>query len=316
MQVYHPGDSDFIFRDKYFGRSLDAASFEQNLFEFLHSGGSEHANDSDPQRRGHFREDLVPLLVERLEAFKRVVGLQPDYRFYSSSLLLLYEGAVPVDYDPASSLQSIHSRADVRFIDFAHAARTPPEEHGLLDCGLLMGLQNLIHLLLKIYHRHARNHSRAFPVVSSVRLAAVEQVDDAMFVMDPPPPLNDSTPLDALHAGDGMLSAADVVTPRHRVLLPSILIGSQRCYRLNDTSASVRTQTAEVAPQQLCALERDCEANTCDDGVESHRKLTEREPVLPVWGDGAFFYCPNGLEVTEQFVLTCCVFVFQNLSTC
>jgi hypothetical protein len=119
MQVFHPGDQEFLFRDKYFGRSIDAGAFEENLLDFLYNGSADVADASsnaEPssktrKRRGFFREDLVPLLVERLEAFKKVVGLQTQYRFYSSSLLLLYEGAVPADYDPCTILPHFCLRA-------------------------------------------------------------------------------------------------------------------------------------------------------------------------------------------------------------
>ncbi len=37
----------------------------------------------------------------------------------------------------------------------------------MLDCGVLLGLQNLIHLLLKNYHFHAKNHLRPFPQVTT-----------------------------------------------------------------------------------------------------------------------------------------------------
>jgi inositol-hexakisphosphate kinase len=121
MQVYHPGDKEFLFRDKYFGRSIDAGAFEENLLDFLYNGGVSVADASansessaaTQKRRGFFREDLVPLLVERLEAFKKVVGLQTQYRFYSSSLLLLYEGAVPADYDPCTIRLLLLSSCDV-----------------------------------------------------------------------------------------------------------------------------------------------------------------------------------------------------------
>lgn len=114
MQVYHPTEREFQFRDKYHGRQIDtydddlicslmqldlcllallnfdafslicdignnSVEFENTLVEYLHN-------------RVHFREDLIPLFVERLEAFKKVIGLQSEYRFYSSSLLMLYEG--------------------------------------------------------------------------------------------------------------------------------------------------------------------------------------------------------------------------------
>lgn len=162
MQVYKPLIKQYIFRDKYYGRKIDSGEFERNIYEYFFNGNI-------------FREDVIPELIEKLEHFKRVIGFQTKYRFYSSSLLLVYEG----DISPQSETSKFNfelsftgnSPADVRLIDFAHAAFTPPEEENMLDGGLLLGLQNLIHLFLRVYHKHSKSTSRNLPVISEVFIA-------------------------------------------------------------------------------------------------------------------------------------------------
>ena len=80
MQVYHPTKDLYLFRDKYFGRSLDADGFEQALRDFFHDG--ERVVD-----------EVVAAFVARMEKMRRAVLLWTrGRRFYSSSLLLVYEG--------------------------------------------------------------------------------------------------------------------------------------------------------------------------------------------------------------------------------
>jgi hypothetical protein len=164
----------------------------------------------------------------------------------------------------ALSMQSIHSRVDVRFIDFAHTAPTPDEEAGLLDCGVLMGLQNLIHLLLKVYHGHARNHTRAFPLVSSLHL----QPDESNAA-----------------GGAATGSASDLGTPSlSSTMLPTIIVGTQRCLRRPQSltgayggSASGGDAAVDAAAMTLA----DSSNSSMTNDPRAHAAVIE----MPVWGD-------------------------------
>ena len=80
MQVYHPQQDLYLFRDKYYGRALDAGGFEQALHDFFHDGE-------------RLVDEVVRAFVVRMEKMRRaVLQWTRGRRFYSSSLLLVYEG--------------------------------------------------------------------------------------------------------------------------------------------------------------------------------------------------------------------------------
>ncbi|OMJ28963.1 Inositol hexakisphosphate kinase 3 [Smittium culicis] len=80
LQVYKRTSHHYLFQDKYFGRSLDAHTFKRTLIEFLDNG-----------------EEIVvlhilPLLRKLVILFKTISQIH-GFRFYGSSLLLVYDGA-------------------------------------------------------------------------------------------------------------------------------------------------------------------------------------------------------------------------------
>jgi inositol-hexakisphosphate 5-kinase len=91
-QVWRPSDEGYMYRDKYFGRKLTDSQFAGTLRDFFDNGC-------------RLRAELLPPLIRRLSIFRDTILNLPAYRFYSSSLLLIYEGADP---DPDES-QQCHS---------------------------------------------------------------------------------------------------------------------------------------------------------------------------------------------------------------
>ena len=80
MQVYHPTKDLYLFRDKYYGRALDAEGFERSLRDFFFDGE-------------RVVEEVVRGFIGRMEKMRRaVLQWTKGRRFYSSSLLLVYEG--------------------------------------------------------------------------------------------------------------------------------------------------------------------------------------------------------------------------------
>ena len=69
-------------RNKYYGRKLDVEGFREALCQFLHNGN-------------RLRTDAIIPLVEKLQELKAVLMNLDTYRFYTSSLLLIYEGLDP-----------------------------------------------------------------------------------------------------------------------------------------------------------------------------------------------------------------------------
>ncbi|XP_060070400.1 inositol hexakisphosphate kinase 1-like [Ylistrum balloti] len=81
MQVYQANTQKYICHNKYYGRSLSVEGFKQALCQFLHNGHT-------------LRTELVHEIVKRLQDLHQSVTEQDTFRFYSSSLLIMYDGVV------------------------------------------------------------------------------------------------------------------------------------------------------------------------------------------------------------------------------
>ncbi|KAG7494728.1 inositol hexakisphosphate kinase 2-like [Solea senegalensis] len=80
MQVYQSDTGQLTFMNKYHGRKLNLPDFKEALFQFFHSG----------QR---LRQELLSPVLQRLRDMKAALEACESYRFYSSSLLIIYDGA-------------------------------------------------------------------------------------------------------------------------------------------------------------------------------------------------------------------------------
>ncbi|KAM7421966.1 hypothetical protein PAMA_010170 [Pampus argenteus] len=69
-------------RNKYYGRGLSIEGFRQALYQYMHNGKG-------------LRRDLFEPILNKLRSLKAVLEKQASYRFYSSSLLIIYEGKKP-----------------------------------------------------------------------------------------------------------------------------------------------------------------------------------------------------------------------------
>lgn len=128
--------------DKYYGRSLDSNGFYQVLQDFFYKS----IPDTTTSNR------LVSKLLEKLKQLLTVVQALDSYRFYSSSLLIFYEGCGHED---------TRDIVDVRMIDFSnvtckHFASDLVVYNGP-DEGYIKGLTTIItyyeHLLSINHHR-------------------------------------------------------------------------------------------------------------------------------------------------------------------
>lgn len=81
LQVYQLNTGHYLCRNKYYGRGLSIDGFREALYQFLHSGKG-------------LRQDLFEPILNKLRSLKAVLEKQASYRFYSSSLLIIYEGQV------------------------------------------------------------------------------------------------------------------------------------------------------------------------------------------------------------------------------
>ncbi|XP_068598545.1 inositol hexakisphosphate kinase 1 [Brachionichthys hirsutus] len=82
MQVYQLNTGHYLCRNKYYGRGLSIDGFHQALYQYMHNGTG-------------LRQDLFEPILNKLRSLRAVLERQASYRFYSSSLLIIYEGQEP-----------------------------------------------------------------------------------------------------------------------------------------------------------------------------------------------------------------------------
>lgn len=82
LQVYNASEGVYIFKDKYYGRELSPDGFHRALRDFLWNGMQ-------------LRTDIIPTLVDMLTRLREVIRSQDSFRFFSSSLLIMYDGGPP-----------------------------------------------------------------------------------------------------------------------------------------------------------------------------------------------------------------------------
>lgn len=88
MQVYNAAKRSYLFKDKYYGRELSPDGFHGALRDFLHNGHS-------------LRTDILPILIDQLRQLSETISKQDTFRFYSSSLLVMYDGGkLPEEVKP------------------------------------------------------------------------------------------------------------------------------------------------------------------------------------------------------------------------
>ncbi|XP_002119424.2 inositol hexakisphosphate kinase 1 [Ciona intestinalis] len=162
MQIFDASTGSFLCRDKYFGRKLDKAGLRGLLRQFFHDGC-------------RLRRDLIRPILSRLQLILESLGRLRSYRFYSSSLLIMYDGETleSTSHIPAASLSEQSNitphptpaeeqthleigagvQFDVRMIDFAKSTHQEMDRsviHDGPDHGYIFGLTNLIALLQDI----------------------------------------------------------------------------------------------------------------------------------------------------------------------
>ncbi|XP_068951881.1 inositol hexakisphosphate kinase 2 [Petaurus breviceps papuanus] len=161
MQVYQTGSGQLMFMNKYHGRKLSVQGFKEALYQFFHNGR-------------YLRRELFEPIIKKLTELKSVLETQESYRFYSSSLLIIYDGKelpeVAVDSDPedledlseessdesagAYAYKPAISTVDIRMIDFAHTTCRHYGEDSIVhegqDTGYIFGLQSLIDIITEI----------------------------------------------------------------------------------------------------------------------------------------------------------------------
>jgi inositol-hexakisphosphate kinase len=169
MQVWNAVNEEYVFEDKYAGRDIKPGrDFQDALKRFLYDGTS---NVSITRH--------IPILLDKLTKLEKMIVKLPGYRFYASSLLMLYNGTTPSETssegtaqnsegtDPSSPSQSASnakargryedetppSDIDIKLVDFANCVTAeddlsedtpcPPRDRDGIDRGYIRGLRSL-----------------------------------------------------------------------------------------------------------------------------------------------------------------------------
>jgi len=125
MQVYQIDNGRYIFTDKYRGRILSVEGFRSALNEFIDNGRTK-------------RFDILTSIIERLQSLHQTITGLGNYRFYSGSLLVVYDGSTSSDL------------VDLRMIDFAHSLFIQSTGEFDPDQDYLFGLERLIDVFREI----------------------------------------------------------------------------------------------------------------------------------------------------------------------
>ncbi|KAJ5027206.1 hypothetical protein J3E73DRAFT_210211 [Bipolaris maydis] len=171
MQIWNVKTQSYIFEDKYFGRDLKAGKeFQDALKRFFWDGTGYKAATRH-----------IPVILEKISQLERMIKNLPGYRFYASSLLMLYdrgdgdskekdgstsqsngnsatknEEAATGPSGPGNASPSKaekHSEIKLKIVDFANCVTAedplpddlpcPPENPNGIDRGYLRGLRSL-----------------------------------------------------------------------------------------------------------------------------------------------------------------------------
>ncbi len=168
MQTYNVRTQKFDWEDKYFGRDLKAGKeFQDTLMRFFYDGVN-----FDAAKR------FIPIALEKIGALDRMVRSLPGYRFYGSSIYIIYDGGggkqakIPgtrshwrsesEDIESKDGI-TLNTHSDIMFkiIDFANCVTAeetnlegvacPPAHPEGVDRGYLRGLRTLSMYLRRIW---------------------------------------------------------------------------------------------------------------------------------------------------------------------
>ena len=116
LQVYRhdSGSGTFLCRNKYFGRGLTTDGFRKTLQEFFYNGY-------------RTRRDVIRPIIEKLRSLIKRLNQLPSYRFYSSSLLIMYDGVSETNSDE-DDVEELHHSSNHKDVSVSKAQRN----HALL----------------------------------------------------------------------------------------------------------------------------------------------------------------------------------------
>eukprot|EP01028_Stygiella_incarcerata_P012511 TRINITY_DN778_c0_g1_i3.p1 TRINITY_DN778_c0_g1~~TRINITY_DN778_c0_g1_i3.p1 ORF type:complete len:339 (-),score=95.71 TRINITY_DN778_c0_g1_i3:96-1112(-) len=139
LRVYNKRESWYTSRSKYEGRKVTEDRMPESMAPFFNNGVV-------------FRADIVAFFIKRLEKLLEVFLEQKSLRFYSSSILLIYEGD---ETEESSEILGL-PHCDLRMVDFANVY---DYNDGEVDSGYIIGLRSTIRILQDILRMHEEGRS-------------------------------------------------------------------------------------------------------------------------------------------------------------
>ncbi|KAI1715080.1 inositol polyphosphate kinase domain-containing protein [Ditylenchus destructor] len=139
LQIYDPVTQQYTYINKFEGRRMDRLKFYDELLIFFRQAG----------------RSRITQLIGRLENLKGVLLAAEGFRFFSSSLLIAYDGDEPAMDERTRTHNDHYSHPDISLamIDFAHSTFQGFMEDKLytgVDEGYLLGMDSLITILKAI----------------------------------------------------------------------------------------------------------------------------------------------------------------------
>lgn len=188
MQVWNVKEQSYLFQDKYFGRDLKAGhEFQAALTRFLYDGLSYTSVSTH-----------VAVLLEKISKLENIIRDLPGYRFYSSSLLMLYDGGAKGSPESSKTGRiasgDTHKKAkssiNIKIVDFANCVTAedelpesvpcPPHDPDGIDKGYLRGLRSLRMYLQRIWEDAKRQEDAEMGRPESpVTVPSAWKVDDS-----------------------------------------------------------------------------------------------------------------------------------------
>jgi hypothetical protein len=155
MQIFDVKTQSVVFKDKYYGRDLKAGrEFQEALKGFFFDGYGYSAALKH-----------IPRILDKISSLEAMIRQLPGYRFYASSLLMLYDRAasdeaqvtnIGGDKKSQSKLrEELKKKAEIKLkiVDFANCVTAedppppevpcPPHDPDDIDRGYLRGLRSL-----------------------------------------------------------------------------------------------------------------------------------------------------------------------------
>ncbi|ETB61404.1 hypothetical protein YYC_01306 [Plasmodium yoelii 17X] len=129
-QHYNKLQDTLFYKDKYWGRSLSKENIPWAIRNWFWNGTLLY-------------DELIPILLEKLHVFFNCIVELRHYRFWSSSLLWVFDGGLNDKKERSNSL-------DIRMIDFANTIYL--QDNPSVDEEYIFGLRNLIYFIQILYN--------------------------------------------------------------------------------------------------------------------------------------------------------------------